>query len=79
MRPGWTEHRDDRPWRMPSPLLVIDSTVVQLVLSMFDWVLCQMEKGAAKIHLVLEHQGPLPHVAVITEGKGSDLAVDRGL
>ena len=72
-------HAGKKHFRFKNPLLLIDSTVVQLALSMFDWALYQKEKGAAKIHLVLEHQGLLPHFAVITEGKGSDLAVARGL
>ena len=66
-------------FRFKNPLLIIDSTVVQLALSMFDWAVYQREKGAAKIHLVLEHQGLLPQFAVITEGKASDLAVARSL
>ncbi|MGB9454882.1 MAG: IS4 family transposase [Bryobacteraceae bacterium] len=72
-------HAEKKRFRFKNPLLIIDSTVVQLALSMFDWALYQKEKGAAKIHLVLEHQGLLPHFAVITEGKGSDLAIARGL
>jgi hypothetical protein len=70
---------EKKHFRFKSPLLILDSTVIPLALSMFDWAVYQREKGAAKIHLVLEHQGLLPQFAVITEGKGSDLAVARGL
>lgn len=51
--------------------------VIDLCLSAFDWASYQREKGAAKLHLVLDHQGYLPRYAVITEGKASDLAVAR--
>jgi hypothetical protein len=44
---------------------------------MFDWAHGQREKGAAKLPLVLDHQGLMPQFAVITEGKGSDLVTAR--
>ena len=34
-------------------------------------------KGAAKLHLVLDHDGHLPRFAVITEGKASEVKVAR--
>jgi IS4 transposase len=58
-------------------LLSIDGSVIDLCLSAFDWASYQREKGAAKLHLVLDHQGYLPRLAVITEGKASDLALAR--
>jgi len=70
---------EKKHFRFKNPLVIIDSTVIQLALSMFDWALYQREKGAAKLHLVLEHHGLLPQFAVITAGKGSDLAVARRL
>jgi hypothetical protein len=70
---------EKKHFRFKNPLIVLDSTVIQLALSMFDWAVYQREKGAAKIHLVLEHHGLLPQFAVITEGKGSDLTVARSM
>jgi hypothetical protein len=72
-------HAEKKHFRFKNPLIVLDSTVIQLALSMFDWAVYQREKGAAKIHLVLEHHGLLPQFAVITEGKGSDLTVARSM
>jgi hypothetical protein len=66
-----------RRFRFKNPVYSIDSTVIQLALSVFDWAHYQRQKGAAKLHLVLDHQGLLPSFAVITEGKGSDLAEGR--
>ena len=70
---------EKKHFRFKNPLIVLDSTVIQLALSIFDWAVYQREKGAAKIHLVLEHHGLLPQFAVITEGKASDLAVGRSM
>jgi hypothetical protein len=70
---------EKKHFRFKNPLIVLDSTVIQLALSMFDWAVYQREKGAAKIHLVREHHGLLPQFAVITEGKGSDLTVARSM
>jgi hypothetical protein len=68
---------EKRRFRFKNPVLSIDSTVIPVALSMFDWAHWQREKGAAKLHLVLDHQGLMPQFAVITEGKGSDLVAAR--
>jgi hypothetical protein len=68
-----------RPFRFRNPLLSIDSTTIDLSLSIYDWALFQREKGAAKLHLVLDHQGYLPRYAVLTEGKRCDLTPVRPL
>jgi len=68
---------EKRRFRFKNPVLSIDSTVIPVALSMFDWAHWQREKGAAKLHLVLDHQGLMPRFAVITEGKGSDLVAAR--
>jgi Transposase DDE domain/Domain of unknown function (DUF4372) len=69
--------RQRKKFRFRNPLLSIDSTIIDLCLSAFDWAVYQREKGAAKLHLVLDHSGHLPRFAVVTEGKASDLAVAR--
>lgn len=70
-------HAEKRRFRFKNPVLSIDSTVIRLALSVFDWASWQREKGAAKLHLVLDHQGLLPKFAVITQGRGSDLTAAR--
>src|SRR5258708_27021183 len=64
-------------FRFRNPLLSIDGTIIQLCATMFDWAKYQQTKGAAKLHLVLDHDGHLPCYAVITEGKTSELKVAR--
>jgi hypothetical protein len=68
-----------RRFRFKNPLLSLDSSTIDLCLSMYDWALYKRTKGAVKLHLVLDHEGYLPRFAVITTGKVSDLAVARTL
>lgn len=66
-------------FRFKNPLVSVDSTVIDLSLSVFDWARYQRTKGAAKLHLVLDHDGYLPCFGVITDGKASDVSVAREL
>ena len=66
-----------RKFRFRNPLLTIDSTIIDLCSSSFDWARFRRGKGAAKLHLVLDAQGHLPRYAHITEGRASDLATAR--
>lgn len=66
-----------RRFRFRNPLMSIDGTLIELCSSMFDWAKWQGAKGAAKLHLVLDHDGYLPRFAVITEGKASEVKVAR--
>jgi hypothetical protein len=66
-----------RRFRFRNPLMSIDGTLIELCSSMYDWAKWQRGKGAAKLHLVLDHDGYLPRFAVITEGKASELKVAR--
>lgn len=65
--------------RLPKRLLSLDSTVVDLCAKVFDWAKYRKTKGAVKLHLLLDHEGLLPHFAVVTEGKVSDISVARTL
>ncbi|MCW5981188.1 MAG: hypothetical protein KIT09_24105 [Bryobacteraceae bacterium] len=41
---------------------------------MFDWAQYKRSKRkAVKLHLVLDHDGYLPHYAVISDGKQADI------
>ncbi len=53
-----------RKFRFKHKLLSLDSTVIPLCLSMFDWALYKRAKGAVKLHMVLDHDGYLPRYAV---------------
>ena len=62
---------------LPGKLLSLDSTVIDLCAKVFDWAKYRIAKGAVKLHLLLDHDGLIPHYAVITDGKTSDIAVAR--
>jgi hypothetical protein len=66
-----------RPFRFRNPLLSIDGTLIDLCVTMFDWAKYQQGKGAAKLHMVLDHDGYLPRFAVVTEGKASEVKIAR--
>lgn len=61
-----------RKFRFKAKLYSIDSTVIDLCLSMFEWAHFRRAKGAVKLHLRLDHDGYLPDYALITEGKRHD-------
>lgn len=54
----------------------IDSTSIDLCLSVFPWAKFRARKGAVKVHTVLENSSSLPVFAHVTDGATSDL---RGL
>lgn len=68
-----------RKFRFKQKLVRLDSTVIDLCLSAFDWATFRRTKGAIKLHLVLDHDGYLPCFAVVTEGKMSDVKVAQRL
>jgi hypothetical protein len=68
-----------RKFRFKNQLVSLDSTTIDLCLSMYDWAQFCRTKGAVKLHLVLDHDGYLPKFAVITDGKVSDFEVARQL
>ena len=66
-------------FRFRNKLLSLDSTVLDLCASMFDWARFRQTKGAVKLHLLLDHDGYLPVFAHITEGTVADVSVAQQL
>ena len=66
-----------RSFRFKHRLLSLDSTVIPLCLSVFDWAQYKRTKGAVKLHMVLDHDGYLPSFAVLSEGKTADITVAK--
>ena len=62
-----------KKFRFKNKLVSIDSTVIDLCLSMYDWAKFRRTKGAVKLHLVLDHDGYLPCFGIITDGKVADV------
>jgi hypothetical protein len=68
-----------RRFRFKNKLVSLDSTMIELCAEVFDWAKYRRTKGAVKLQLLLDHDGFLPRVAVITDGKRSDIRVARTL
>lgn len=66
-----------RRFRFKHKLLSLDSTVIPLCLSVFDWAQYKRAKGAVKLHMVLDHNGYLPSYAVLTGGKTADITAAK--
>ena len=71
--------KQKRRFRFKNPLVSIDSTTMDLCLSLYDWAKFRRTKGAVKLHLMLNHQGYLPQWALITEGKVHEVTVAKTL
>jgi hypothetical protein len=68
-----------KKFRFKNKLRSLDSSIIDLSVTLFDWAKFRRTKGAIKLHLLLDHDGYLPSFAWITEGKRSDVKIARGL
>lgn len=62
-----------KKFKIKVPIYILDSSLLPLCASIFDWAHYKRAKGAVKLHLVLDYNTDLPRIAVITEGKKSDV------
>jgi len=65
--------------RLNRKLFILDSTLIPLCLSLFDWAYYRKMKGAIKIHTVLDYDSCLPVFIRMTDGKVSDIEVAERL
>lgn len=63
--------------RFKNKLYSMDTTVIDLCLSMFDWALFRRAKGAVKLHLLLDHDGHLPVFVHISDGKTHEVTAAK--
>jgi hypothetical protein len=54
-------------------IYMLDSTVISLCLKVFDWAKYRQEKGAIKLHTLLDYDGCMPSYIFMTEGRQSDV------
>jgi hypothetical protein len=69
--------RGKKKFRFKNKLVSMDSSIIDLSVTLFDWAQFRRTKGAIKLHLLLDHDGYLPSFAIITEGKVADVRVAR--
>lgn len=63
---------DDFGVELDQTVYALDSTTIDLCLSVFPWARFQQAKAAIKLHTLLDLRGAIPSFIHITDGKGSD-------
>lgn len=53
----------------------LDSTTIDLCLSLFPWAKFRKQKAAVKLHTLLDLQGNIPTLVIITHGKVHDIHI----
>ncbi len=60
---------------LANTVYALDSTTIDLCLSMFPWARFQSTKGAVKMHTLLDLRGPIPSFIHVSDGKLHDVNV----
>jgi len=63
--------------RLKRKIFIMDSSIIPLCLSLFDWAKYRTKKGALKLHAVLDYDTGLPSYAIMTDGKKHDVTVAK--
>lgn len=66
-----------RRFRFKAPLKILDSTLISLCHSAYEWAVYRTGKGAAKMHVLLDASDVMPDYVHITAGREHDLVVKR--
>jgi len=56
-------------------IYALDSTTIDLCLSLFPWARFRSTKAAIKLHTLLDMRGPIPTMITISEGKQADVRI----
>jgi len=59
--------------RLKRKIFIMDTSIIPLCLSLFDWAKFRTKKRAIKLHAVLDYDTGLPAYAVLTDGKTHDV------
>ncbi|HMG15611.1 MAG TPA: IS4 family transposase [Saprospiraceae bacterium] len=65
--------------KLKRKLYILDASILPLCLSLFDWAQYRSNKGAAKLHLLLDYDGCLPSFFCMTDGKVYEIKITRSL
>ena len=68
-----------KKFRFKNKLLSLDSTTIDLCLSLFSWADFRTSKGGVKVHVLLDHDNYLPSFVSITEANVHDVNIARTL
>ncbi len=61
--------------QLEQTVYALDSTVIDLCLSLFPWAVFRKNKGAVKLHTLIDLRGNIPTVIFITHGKVHDVNI----
>lgn len=61
--------------QLQETIYALDSTTIDLCLSLFPWAPFQQSKAAVKLHTLLDLRGNIPSVIRITHGRTSDVSM----
>lgn len=64
-------------FRIKSKIFLLDSSTISLCLNMFDWAKYRRQKGAVKLHTLLDYDGCMPHYLHLTDGKKHDVTIAK--
>ena len=64
-------------FKFKNPLYSMDSSTIDLCLSLHDWAKFRKTKGGIKLHMKYDHSGYIPSFAVITTAKVNDMKAAR--
>jgi hypothetical protein len=66
---------DDFGLELDETVYALDSSTIELCLSIFPWAKYQKQKGAVRLHTLLDLRGPVPSCIWITDGKVGDVTI----
>ena len=69
----------DNKFNFDNPLYTLDSSIINLCLSVFDWAKYRTTKGALKLHMLLNNRTAIPELINITDGKTGDITIAQGI
>ncbi len=66
---------EDLGFDLNATVYALDSTTIDLCLSMFPWARFQSSNGAVKMHTLLDLRGSIPTFIEVSDGKRSDVSM----
>lgn len=70
-------HTYQTRFRFKSPLYALDSSIIDLCLSVFDWAKFRRTKGGIKLHCLFDIKTQIPAFNVITTAEKSDVKIAK--
>jgi transposase len=67
--------KEDFGVQLDQTVYALDSTTIDLCLSLFPWAKFRKRKGAVKMHTLLDLRGNIPSVVFVTHGKVHDVKI----